>query len=186
MRHIKALYYAHSLKKYFSVAEKEELKRLAELFPGSRIVNPNGKIASMEQAYQLVDSCDGVVATEFLGHIGKGVHSEILHALELGRKVMLLRDRQLYPIATKYQLEIVDEGDWAVNYAKIRIGVSLVQLQRERMKQWRRVEETRRELQKFKVPDDVPAVHRSFWLHKGKLEMIDQLLGALNSGKKDK
>jgi len=118
---MKTIYYAHSLRIYNTKQEQVELKQIAEFFPSREILNPNGNISDISEAYQLIDKSSGVVATEYQGHVGKGVHSEICHALSKKKMVVVLRDERLFRVYSEYQIEVVDV-DWAVHYAKIYEG----------------------------------------------------------------
>ena len=118
---MKSIYYAHSLRTYNTAQEQLELKQIAELFPSREIINPNGVVNEIKEAYQLIDKSSGVVASEYQRHIGKGVHDEISHALGKKKLVVVLRDGHLFRVYSEHQIEVVD-ADWAVHYAKVHEG----------------------------------------------------------------
>ena len=69
-----------------------------------------------------------MVATEYQGHIGKGVYDEICYALSKKKFVAMLRNGQLFRVYSEHQLEIVDI-DWQVHYAKVYEGFFIPPLQ---------------------------------------------------------
>ena len=105
---IKTIYYAHSLRIYNTEQEQLELKQIAELCPSREIINPNGMVDEIKEAYQLIDKSDGVVASEYQGHIGKGVHDEICHALSKKKVVVMLHDGRLFRVYSEHQIEVLD------------------------------------------------------------------------------
>ena len=111
---MKTVYYAHSMRIYNTEQERLELNQIAELLPSRRIVNPNGAIYSIQEAYRLIDKSSGVVATEYQGHIGKGVYDEICYALSQKKLVYVLRNGRLFRVYSEHQIEVVDIN-WQVH-----------------------------------------------------------------------
>jgi hypothetical protein len=97
------------------------LKQVASLFPKRKILNPNGAITDMNQAYRLINTAEIVVATEYQSHIGKGVYDEICYALSRKKFVAMLRNGRLFRVYSMHQLEFVDLS-WQVHYAKVYEG----------------------------------------------------------------
>ena len=179
------IYYAHAVCKYNTSQEAKELQQIKERFPQDTIINPNGKAQSMRDCYDLLDTCDTVVVTESWGFIGKCVYSEIMRAFSHGKQVVLLRDEQYHPINSHFQLEMVDN-----NYFNINIGIPLKQLYLQQVKQRRIIKQIKQELvdavrcarkertpSAMEIPDNIPANYCSFWLHVGKLRMLEAFLG---------
>jgi hypothetical protein len=90
----------------------------------------------MNQAYRLINQAELLVATEYQGHLGKGVCDEICYALSKKKLVYVLRSGEsceersnpttafngrLFRVYSKHQLEIVDIS-WQVHYARVYEG----------------------------------------------------------------
>ena len=127
----KPVYYAHSMRKYNTPAEAQELEILEGLAQQRgalfrrAVINPNGLIQStngaqaMEECFRLIDGCHSVVFSEYLGAIGRGVCQEILYALDHRKKVYLLWGASLTRVRRR-DLRVIPFGDWAVRYAEVR------------------------------------------------------------------
>lgn len=96
---MKIIYYAHHMNKYNTQEELKEIKMINSLFKDSALINPNGWIYDcgneeiiMNQCLKLVENSDVIVfSTIENGIIGKGVYSEIKHALRCNKCVYLLQ-----------------------------------------------------------------------------------------------
>ena len=121
----KKLYYSHSMRTYGRSKEQEELKQIREKFPKHKIVNPtdmdftnlNGQ-EIMNKCFKTIGTVDILVASEYSGHIGRGVTDEICSAREAGIKILLLRDGKFFPL---FAVVSVDHDDWAINYARCTV-----------------------------------------------------------------
>ncbi|NJD77950.1 MAG: hypothetical protein FIB08_12800 [Candidatus Methanoperedens sp.] len=114
-------YYAHSMQKYGSTQEKEELNFISKLLGICTVINPalieydgNG----MQQYFEIIDACNIVIFSEYKKHIGKGVHSEIEYALSNNKPVFLLRGKILYECKDE-MCRIINPDDWRVIYARV-------------------------------------------------------------------
>jgi len=116
---MKFLYYAHSKRTYGTRKEKKELKLLRKQFPGYEIINPRNLVflsydenEIMKECRSIVRQAAVVVASEYDGHIGRGVFEELLEAK---RKKYLLRKKNFIE---NFNIKIVNPDDWAIRYAK--------------------------------------------------------------------
>jgi hypothetical protein len=179
------------MKIYNTAIEQLELKQIAGLFPSWNIINPNGRVSDivgegrtrpfLQEAYKLIDKSDGVVATEYLSHIGKGVHSEICYALRKKKLVSILRSEpalnvvkgRLFRVYSEHQLEVIDI-DWAVYYAKVYEGFHIPPLKGlltvERIKAKERKEGCG-------VLDGISDTAKDFFIRIGKIQLLEELLG---------
>lgn len=126
---MKLIYYAHHKSKYNTKTELNEINKIEKAFNLSRIINPNGWIyqcgnenSIMNQCLKMVENCDILVfSTLDDGVIGKGVYSEIEHALNFNKEVYLLKDK-LYKFTmsdyNKIKIIYEDTKSWR-RYAKV-------------------------------------------------------------------
>jgi hypothetical protein len=170
---MKTIYYAHSLRIYNTPQEQLELKQIAELFPKLKILNPNGMITDIKEAYKLIDKSDSVVASEYQQHIGKGVYDEICHALSKHKLVAMLRNGRLFRVYSTHQLEVVDLS-WQVHYAKVYEGFVIPPLQErltvERMK-------AKAHNPGVGILDDVASTTKEFLIAVGRIQVLSELFG---------
>jgi hypothetical protein len=112
----KKIYYAHSKMIYGTMQEKEEIALLRKKY---KVVDPNndmGELGNIQPYLRRIEKCDGVVCSEYNGYIGKGVYTEVEHALRLGKFVFCIRKGKLLVVK---ELLPVDGQDWARRYGKI-------------------------------------------------------------------
>jgi len=169
---MKSIYYAHSLRIYNKEQEQLELKQIAGLFPKFRIINPNGVITDIKEAYGLIDKVDSVVASEHQRHIGKGVYDEISYALSKKKLVYVLRFGRLFRVYSTHQIELVDI-DWQVHYAKVYEGFLSKPLY-ERL----RAERIRaKKLHPGGILDEIADTTKEFLLCVGRMQVLSELFG---------
>lgn len=98
---VSSVYYARSRETMGTPRDRENLRRVALMFPGAeiRIVSRRecqedaAKAHSMEPFFKIVDQVDAVVLDEpARGHVTAGVFSEAQHALHQGKPVISLRE----------------------------------------------------------------------------------------------
>ena len=180
---MKSIYYSHSLNIYNTSKEQLELTKVASFFPKRKILNPNGAITDMKQAYRLINQAAIVVATEYQGHIGKGVCDEICYALSKKKLVYVLRSGEsgcttafkgrLFRVYSTHQLEIVDI-DWQVHYARVYEGFLIPPLQErltvERIK-------TKALNPGVGILDDVASTTKEFLIRSGRIQILSELFG---------
>jgi hypothetical protein len=92
-----ALYYAHAMCLYGTIAEEFEMKLIRSGFRRVRIVNPAKYDGHPEKqndtvgfCLRLVEKCDTVVFSRLLGKITAGVGKEVNYALRIGLPVFEL------------------------------------------------------------------------------------------------
>jgi hypothetical protein len=114
------IYYAHSKLIYGTTREEKERAYLEKLF---KVICPNrdmGERGSIDPYLDMVSQCSAVICSEYEKHIGRGVFSEVEHALKLGKRVLCIRGEPgeyiLHPIQG---IKIIDENDWRYFYGKI-------------------------------------------------------------------
>ncbi len=97
-----ALYYAHAMCTYRTIAEDFELKRIKSAFRRTRIVNPARYEGHPEKlkdtigfCLRLIEKCDAVVFSRLLGKVTAGVGKEVNHALRIRRPVFELVGSEL-------------------------------------------------------------------------------------------
>jgi len=122
----KKLYYAHSMRIYNTIREKDEYLFIKQTFSKYSIFCPNTNSPDiwksmsgkqiMQECFKQVKKSKVIVASEYNSRIGKGVFEELLLALKLGKQVLVLRENKLIPII---DVAIVDSYDWAIRYGKI-------------------------------------------------------------------
>jgi hypothetical protein len=170
---MKGIYYSHSMRGYNTDQERLELTQIASFFPKRKIINPNGVITDMKQAYRLINQADLVVATEHQGHLGKGVYDEICYALSQKKLVHVLRNGRSFRVYSKHQLEMVDI-DWQVHYAKVYEGFVIPPLQErltvERMK-------AKALNPSVGIGDDVASTTKEFLIAVGRIQILSELFG---------
>ena len=86
-------YYAHSMRKYNSSEEAEEIAFIQKHFKGE-VICPNvnlGELGDIEHYLEVIKSVDCVYATEFRGYVGRGVFDECTFALKNKIKVFVVR-----------------------------------------------------------------------------------------------
>ena len=169
---MKSIYYAHSLRIYNTSKEQLELKQIAELFPSFKVINPNGRLSEIKEAFSLIDKSDGVVASEYQRHIGKGVYDEICYALSKRKIVVLLRDGRLFRVYSKHQIEVLDI-DWQVHYARVYEGFVIPPLQ-ERLTVERI---TAKKLNPGGILDSIASTTKEFLIAVGRIQVLSELLG---------
>jgi nucleoside 2-deoxyribosyltransferase len=98
---VRSVYYARSRETMGTPRDRENLRRVAAMFPAAeiRIVSRRECIAdaekakSMEPFFKVVDAVDAVVIDEpARGHVPAGVFAEAQHALHQGKPVISLRE----------------------------------------------------------------------------------------------
>ena len=170
---MKTVYYAHSMRIYNTEQERLELTQIAELLPSRRIINPNGAIASIQEAYQLINQSSGVVVTEYQGHIGRGVYDEICYALSQKKCVAMLRNGRLFRVYSEHPIEVSDI-DWQIHYARVSEGLYIPPL-KERLT-----------VARIKVKDlhpgggildDIAGSTKEFLIRLGRIQVLSELLG---------
>ena len=113
-------YYAHSMQIYNTDREQQELDIIKKHF--IKVICPNNDIGDtskgMRTYLQVVKWADVVVASEYKGHIGGGVYSEVHYALINKIPVFCLRDGNLYPVIDAKE---VDPQNSKVRFAKLII-----------------------------------------------------------------
>ncbi len=133
-RIIPQIYYAHSMKIYRKKQEKREIKVIKTIYPKAKIINPakyekkwkgfSGK-EIMSKCLDILSKSDIVIfsALELNDEyfIGRGVYVEVNFALELKMKVFFITDR----LEPNFTIDIFDDTDWEVKFAKISIRKSL-------------------------------------------------------------
>ncbi len=169
---MKTVYYAHSMGIYNTEPERLELTQIAELLPSRRIINPNGAIASIKEAYRLIDKSSGVVATEYQNHIGKGVYDEICYALSQQKFVAILRNGRLFRVYSRHQIEVLDI-DWQIHYARVYEGFYIPPL-KERLT----VERIKaKKLHPGGILDDIAETTKEFLIRLGRMQLLAELFG---------
>ena len=113
-------YYAHSMQIYNTDREQQELMTIKQLY--KKVICPNHDIGDtsrgMRTYLNVVKWSDVVVASEYKGHIGGGVYSEVHYALINKIPVFCLRDGNLYPVIDAKE---VDPQNSKVRFAKLII-----------------------------------------------------------------
>jgi len=169
---MKSIYYAHSMRIYNTDQEKSELKQIASLLPKRKILNPNGAIVSIQEAYGLIDKSAGVVATEYQNHIGKGVYDEICYGLSKKKLVAVLRNGRLFRVYSRHQIEVLDI-DWQIHYARVYEGFYIPPL-KERLT----VERIKaKKLHPGGILDDLADTTKEFLIRLGRIQLLAELFG---------
>jgi hypothetical protein len=191
---MKSIYYSHSLKIYNTPKEQLELTKIASFFPKRKILNPNGAITPLEiptvlnsgehkvkisngvtdmnQAYRLINQAELVVATEYQGHLGKGVYNEMCYALSKKKLVAMLRNGRLFRVYSRHQIEVLDI-DWQVHYARVYEGFYIPPL-KERLT----VERIKaKKLNPGGILDDIADTTKEFLIRLGRMQVLSELFG---------
>jgi hypothetical protein len=169
---MKSVYYAHSMRIYNTDQEKLFFNKIASFFPKRKILNPNGAITDMKQAYRLINQADLVVATEYQGHIGKGVYDEMCYALSQKKLVHVLRNGCLFRVYSEHQIEVLDI-DWQIHYARVYEGFVISPLQ-ERLTVERI---TAKKLSRESGLDDIADTTKEFFIGVGRIQVLSELFG---------
>jgi len=115
------VYYAHSMLSYGTSSDDMVKSFLHESFKNNVIIDPSLlRTKNMNLYYDLIESCDTLVFTEYERSIGKGVYCEIEHAKKVGVPVFLLRDGVTHSLDNLY-IKIFNKNDWKKHYAKVKL-----------------------------------------------------------------
>ena len=111
-------YYAHSLMIYNTPREEQELATIRKIF--KNVICPNNDIGDtskgMRTYLQIVKWAEVVITSEYKGHIGGGVYSEVHYALISKIPVYCLRDGKFFPVV---DAKVANEQDPKVKYGKL-------------------------------------------------------------------
>jgi hypothetical protein len=170
------------MRSYNTDQERLELTKIASFFPKRKILNPNGVITDMNQAYMLINKAEIVVATEYQRHLGKGVYDEMCYALSQKKLVYVLRSGEsgcttafngrLFRVYSTHQLELVDI-DWQVHYARVYEGFVIPPLQ-DRLTVERI---TAKKLNPGGILDSIASTTKEFLIAVGRRKILSELLG---------
>jgi hypothetical protein len=89
----KKAYYAHSMRKYNSQEEAEELAFIIRHFKGE-VICPNkdlGELGGIEPYLKVIETTTAVYATEYNNYVGSGVYEECSFALLKNIPVFVVR-----------------------------------------------------------------------------------------------
>ena len=121
------IYYAHHIWKYNTVIEKYELELIKNYFPCADIINPNGVIdqskteeSIMDDCYDYVRNCDGIVFSSLSGVVGKGVVSEIDLGYSLHKPIFYITDNAIKEV-TNITFEKIEQSTTNRLYAIVKI-----------------------------------------------------------------
>jgi hypothetical protein len=149
-----------------------ELTKIASFFPKRKIINPNGAVTDMKGAYRLINTAEIVVATEYQGHIGKGVCDEICYALSKKKLVAMLCNGRLFRVYSRHQIEVLDI-DWQVHYARVYEGFVIPPL-KERLT----VERIKtKKLHPGGILDEISDSTKQFLIGVGRIQVLSELFG---------
>jgi len=119
------LYYSHSITKLGMPQEQAEIEHIRTL-TGAEVYNPLADRRDGESVSEAVARSagemrrrDGVVVTLLDGFMGRGVYGEVCEAMGCGIPVWWLSDGVLTELRGRPML--VDENDWKLRYATIRL-----------------------------------------------------------------
>jgi hypothetical protein len=105
---------------YNTPREAQELGIIRKIIKS--VICPNNDIGDtskgMRTYLQIVKWAEVVIASEYKGHIGGGVYSEIHRALISKIPVLCLRDGKLYNV---FDAKVVNDQDQKVRFAKLII-----------------------------------------------------------------
>jgi len=98
------IYYAHAMAIYGTPREESEIADIRRVFPGMRILNPNGAVdqsldgqAAMRQCLEFVRGAFLVVFSQVrIGWVGRGVYREIVEAQDHYIPIYLVNDGTFY------------------------------------------------------------------------------------------
>jgi len=117
------IYYAHSKLIYDSPREKKEIALITKRFPASFIYNPNNtevqtSVYPMELYLREIarKTTAGIVFSSYLGHVGKGVYTEIEAAWLAQKLVYMIQEGEVIPFDWCLRLLGID---WQVKYAVV-------------------------------------------------------------------
>ena len=114
------VYYSHSMLSYGTFLDTMFKGHLHTLFKNDVIIDPSLlRTKNMKLYYDLIESCDTLVFTEYDRSIGKGVFCEIEHAKKVGVPVFLLRDGVIHSFDNLF-IKIFNKNDWKKHYAKVK------------------------------------------------------------------
>jgi len=169
---MKTIYYSHSMRSYNTDQERLELTQIASFFPKRKILNPNGAVTDMKGSYRLINTAELVVATEYQGHLGKGVYDEMCYALSKKKLVAILRNERLFRVYSEHQIEVLDI-DWQVHYAKVYEGFLIPPL-KERLT----VERIKtKKLHPGGILDEISDSTKQFLIGVGRIQVLSELFG---------
>jgi len=96
------VYYSHAIPLYGTKLEKREKQQILNNLPMAEIIDPGSyqdnlekMRGGMEYCFRLIEKCNALVFTRFLGKITAGVGQEVNYALEARMPVHELRNRKL-------------------------------------------------------------------------------------------
>jgi len=116
------IYYAHSKLIYNTAREKAELKYLERF---GEVICPNNHIGEKDSIDEYLDiiksKCKTFVCSEYKKHIGKGVYEEAMTASFLFPHYVLRKQFTRFKLIPIRDIDIVDETDWKIKFAKITI-----------------------------------------------------------------
>jgi len=102
------VYYSHAIPLYGTRLEKFEIQFIEKNIPKANIIDPGSfqdnlekRLGGMDYCLKLVEKCDGLVFSKFLGKITAGVGKEINHALSKKMPVYELKKGRLSKISKK-------------------------------------------------------------------------------------
>ena len=107
-------YYAHSMRKYNSSEEAEEIAFIQKHFKGE-VICPNvnlGELGGIEHYLEVIKSVDCVYATEFRGYVGRGVFDECTFALENNINVFVVRMDQNNKFFVQEVTEVIETNSF--------------------------------------------------------------------------
>lgn len=132
--HSHVVYFAHSLRDYGSPRAGAARQTLQSLWPGSGVLDPSewgdvdilAEFGSYDAFYvAAVEGCDIVCALEHEGHIGRGVLTECLIALQAKKPVHVLRRNPATRAACARAVigvRLVDPEDWSERYGRFVVA----------------------------------------------------------------
>jgi len=96
------VYYSHAMVLYGTILEKQEKLQILKVNPKANVIdpgsyqdNPQKRNGGMEYCLSLVEKCNALVFTRFLGKITAGVGQEINYALKKKMIVHELKNGKL-------------------------------------------------------------------------------------------
>jgi hypothetical protein len=115
------IYYAHSRCIYDTIREMNEYAFLHDYYSPQKVINPaHLNIKGIKKFLAIVSQCNTLVASEYEGHIGRGVFCEIARALSEDIKVLVLRrPGKEYTLEPVTGIQVLNQHDWKVKYGKI-------------------------------------------------------------------
>ena len=124
------IYFTHSKRIQGTVRERRELELIQAQLPSyMTVTNPaefNWDELGIPYGPKMMDYCLAYIQehveilffSEYQGFIGRGAYLEVQAARQKGIPIFLIRDGKFW---LNPKLEIYDEGDWAVKYAKVSV-----------------------------------------------------------------